>query len=193
VDAEDQRQRLAIIGGSGVSDFLPDETGVEEILPTPYGNALLVWKRHMGRRVAFMPRHGPEHRVPPHKVNYRANVWALQLVGATNVLATAAVGGLDPDLEPGTLVFVDQFLDFTKIRPVTFFDGEDGDVRHTDITSPYCPRLHGLAVRLATEMGIPHRSTGTYVCVEGPRYECAAEIRMYKMLGGTVIGMTNLP
>jgi len=191
--ADERRQRLAVIGGSGVQDFLTDETGEEELIPTPYGEALLVWKRHMGKRVAFLPRHGPGHRVPPHRINYRANVWALDLVGATTVIATAAVGGLVPDLEQGQLVFADQFLDFTKQRPLTFFEGENGKVRHTDVSEPYCPRIRSIGSRIARDMGLTCRPEGTYVCVEGPRFETTAEIRMYTMLGGHVIGMTNLP
>lgn len=190
---DDQRQRLAIIGGTGVTDFLSDETGEEELIPTPYGDALLIWKRHMGKRVAFVPRHGPGHEAPPHRVNYRANIFALDLVGAHCVIATGAVGSLVEGISSGALVFVDQFLDFTRTRPSTFFNGDDGKVMHTDVSVPYCPRIRAIGIRIASDMGLAHSSSGTYVCAEGPRYECPAEITMYARLGGHVIGMTNLP
>ena len=193
MDFAEERQRLAVIGGSGVTDFLPEEPGEVEIVPTPYGEALLIWKLYMGRRVVFVPRHGPGHRLPPHRVNYRANIWALDLVGVHSVLATGAVGSLVDDIDPGAVVFVDQFLDFTRNRSSTFFDGDDGRVLHTDVSVPYCPRIRQIAARTAAEMQMDHRPAGTYVCVEGPRYECPAEIRMFTMLGGHVVGMTNLP
>jgi len=131
--------------------------------------------------------------VPPHRINFRANIAALQAVGVRAVFATAATGALKTELEPGALLVLDQFLDFTRARPLTFFEGEDGEVVHTDMTNPYCLRLRTRLLEAAREEGLAVRKGGTYVCVEGPRFETAAEIRMFAALGGDVIGMTGVP
>jgi 5'-methylthioadenosine phosphorylase len=181
---------LAIIGGTGLYDpgLLEDPRAI--VASTPYGTASLFVGRHAGREVAFLARHGTDHGVPPHRVNYRANVWALRQVGVRRVVATAAVGSLRPALAPGRVVFVDQFLDFTRGRAATF---HDADVRHTDMTEPYCPALRGLLAAAAGRQGIPATRGGTYVCTEGPRFETPAEIRMFAAMGGDVVGMTGVP
>ncbi len=130
---------LAIIGGTGVYDL---GEGVQaETIPTPYGAAAIFRLRFHGREVIFLARHGVGHSVPPHCVNYRANIWALQALGVREVLATQAVGSLNTHMQPGHFVLLAQFLDFTKCRPATFFDGHDERVVHIDITHPYCPRM----------------------------------------------------
>ncbi|MCL6520927.1 MAG: S-methyl-5'-thioadenosine phosphorylase [Firmicutes bacterium] len=186
--------RLALIGGTGVYDPEVLE-GVRELsVETPYGLVhLLAGRFPGGEEVAFLARHGRHHSIPPHRVNYRANLWALKSLGVERVLATAAVGSLDRELAPGTFVLVNQFLDFTRGRPSTYFDREGDGVAHVDVSEPYCPELRALLEEEARGLGIPVRQGGVYVCTEGPRYETPAEIRAYRRLGGDVVGMTGVP
>lgn len=170
---------------------LEDEGMVK--VETPYGAVDVRAGRLAGRRVYFLPRHGAGHVLPPHRVNYRGNIWALRELGVTQVLATNAVGSLRRDWRPGRLVAIDQFLDFTRGRPATFFDGSDGRVVHTDLTEPYCPRLRALIVTVGREIHLDVEEAGCYVCTEGPRYETAAEIRFFRQAGGDVVGMTGVP
>ncbi|KAF1086658.1 S-methyl-5'-thioadenosine phosphorylase [Sporotomaculum syntrophicum] len=181
---------IAIIGGTGVYDpnILTDIT--EEKVDTPYGSIKVKVGSYQGKRVAFMARHGENHSVAPHLINYRANIWGLHLLGVKNIFATAAVGSINTDMKPKDFVFIDQFLDFTKNRPQTFV--EQG-VIHLDMTTPYCPRLRQVLIDAAEKMGLPYHQTGTYVCMEGPRFETPAEIRMLRQLGGDVVGMTSVP
>jgi 5'-methylthioadenosine phosphorylase len=190
---------VGLIGGTGIYDptrlmgFQPE--GADEV-PTPYGAVVLTRGRIGGRPVHFLNRHGHGHSIPPHRVNYRANVWALKASGVRWVLATAAVGSLTADLRPGALVLVDQFLDFTKGRHGTFFDGEGSPtagVVHTDVTAPYCTGLRAALSHTAVGLGVELGTSATYVCTEGPRFESAAEIRAFRCLGGTVVGMTGVP
>lgn len=185
--------RLAIIGGTGVYDpnILADIR--EESVQTPYGDVTLRVGTYDGQPVAFMNRHGAGHSVPPHLVNYRANIWALRMVGVERVLATTAVGSLNPNMKPGDFVLCDQFLDFTKGRPSTFFDGGEVGVVHTDFTEPYCPECRAALYQAATVAGIKAHNGGCYVCTEGPRFETPAEVRMFAQLGGDLVGMTNVP
>jgi len=182
--------RIAIIGGTGVYDpnILTDIT--EEKVDTPFGLVKVKVGAYQGKRVAFMARHGEDHSVPPHLINYRANIYGLHMLGVKNIFATAAVGSLNPDMKPKNFVFVDQFLDFTKSRPQTFL--EEG-VIHLDMTDPYCPRLRRVLQEAAQKHGLPYHKTGTYVCTEGPRFETPAEIRMFSQLGGDLVGMTSVP
>lgn len=182
--------RTAIIGGTGVYDpnILSDIR--EEKIATPFGETKVKTGRYRGKEVAFMARHGEDHSVPPHLVNYRANIWGLRELGVKNIFATAAVGSLNPEMGPEDFVFVDQFLDFTRSRPQTFV--EKGVV-HLDMTDPYCPELRRLLSRAAAELGLRHHQKGTYVCTEGPRFETPAEIRMFRQLGGDLVGMTSVP
>jgi len=185
--------KLAVIGGTGVYD--PDIMSdiKDERVVTAYGQVDLKIGFYGRKEVAFLNRHGGGHTVPPHLVNYRANIAALKKLGVKHVLATAAVGSLNPAMQPGHFIFVDQFLDFTKGRMQTFFDGGDSGVAHTDMTSPYCPELREILFRAARSLGVTAHFTGTYVCTEGPRFETAAEIRMYRLLGGDLAGMTGVP
>ncbi len=181
---------IAIIGGTGVYDpnILTDIT--EEKVDTSYGSIRVKVGSYQGKRVAFMPRHGEDHSVAPHLINYRANIHGLRMLGVKNIFATAAVGSLNTDMKPKDFVFIDQFLDFTKSRPQTF--AEQG-VIHLDMTDPYCPRLRRVLCDAAQKLGLPYHKTGTYVCMEGPRFETPAEIRMLRQLGGDVVGMTSVP
>lgn len=184
---------LALIGGTGVSDPGWFHVAEKRIVETPYGEALVQLGEIDGQPAAFVPRHGTGHTVPPHRINYRANIWAIRNVGARRIVATAAVGSLNEAMIPGDLVLVDQFLDFTKQRAATFFDGGPEGVVHTDVTDPYCPDLRRRLEEAARRFGFPIHGTGVYVAAEGPRYETRAEIRAYRMLGGDVIGMTGVP
>lgn len=185
--------RYAIIGGTGVYDPALLEERSERRVETPYGPIQVETGLYRGIEVAFLPRHGKGHSVPPHKINYRANIWGLKSLGVERVLATAAVGSLNPEMTPGHFVVVDQFLDFTKGRQHTFFDGEPNGVVHTDVTEPYCPELRAALVECGRRLGLSIHPRGVYVCTEGPRFETAAEIRAYRILGGDVVGMTNVP
>ncbi|MCY0876616.1 MAG: S-methyl-5'-thioadenosine phosphorylase [Firmicutes bacterium] len=184
--------QYAIIGGTGVYDPALLDHATEHTIDTPYGSASCTIGEHAGRSIAFMPRHGKGHSVPPHQINYRANLYALKEIGVTHVLATAAVGSMRLSLPPGALVIVDQFLDFTKGRVTTFFEG-DKPVTHVDMTDPYCRNLRGHLQQTAARENIVVSDGGTYVCTEGPRFETPAEIRMFAQLGGDVVGMTTVP
>lgn len=182
--------KIAIIGGTGVYDpSILSEIG-EKAVETPFGRVRVKIGSYRGKKVAFMARHGEDHSVPPHLVNYRANIYGLRLLGVKNVFATAAVGSLNMGMEPGNFVFMDQFLDFTKSRHQTFV--EQGVV-HLDMTDPYCPRLRGVLRDAAGKNGLRYHTAGTYVCAEGPRFETPAEIRMFRQLGGDLVGMTSVP
>lgn len=183
----------AIIGGTGVYDpKLLSDVGSREV-ETPYGTIVVDTGTYEGVEVAFLPRHGKDHSVPPHKINYRANIWGLKALGVKRILATAAVGSINEAMQPGHFVIIDQFLDFTKSRVLTFFDDGDRGVVHVDVTEPYCPVIRAALIEVGRGLGITLHPTGTYVCVEGPRYESAAEIRAFRILGGDVVGMTNIP
>jgi 5'-methylthioadenosine phosphorylase len=184
---------VAIVGGTGVYalDGLDDVQRLT--VTTPYGEAHVVVGRVQGRQIAFMPRHGEAHNIPPHRVNFRANIRALKQLGIRSVIATNAVGSLMEELKPPALVLIDQFIDNTKRREDTFFDGDEGSVQHVDFTEPYCARLRGVIRHAAHERGIELRDGGTYLCAEGPRFETPAEIRMYRSWGADVVGMTSYP
>ena len=204
---------IAVIAGSGIplpdwlSPFAPDEPGrgapvgvaggvpVEETVHTPYGKATLARGRCGGTEVGWLFRHGRDHSLPPHLVNYRANVWALKTLGVERVIALNAVGSLRPDLPPGNLVLVHQFLDFTRQRASTFYDGREAGAHHVDLTEPYCPFIREVVRAVAEELGLQARALweGVYVCTEGPRYETPAEVKAFRLLGGDVVGMTGVP
>jgi 5'-methylthioadenosine phosphorylase len=181
---------IAIIGGSGVYDpeMLKDIQDVT--VQTEYGSVTLKSGVHQKKKVFFLARHGKEHSIPPHMVNYRANIKALKDLKVERILSTSAVGSLQKDMKPGDFVVLDQFIDFTKLRKYTFYDDE---VVHTDFTNPYCSQLRELILKAAFNLGISAHPKGTYVCTEGPRFETPAEIKMFAVLGADVVGMTNVP
>ncbi len=183
---------FAVIGGTGVYDPAMLANVRTEEVSTPFGLVKVKAGEISGKQVAFLARHGEKHSVPPHLVNYRANVWALKELGVKKVIATAAVGSLDLNFIPGEFILVDQFLDFTKNRPGTFFTGEQG-VLHTDMSDPYCAELREILANLGKLLGIKLKNGGTYVCTEGPRFETPAEIKMYQLLGAQLVGMTSVP
>ncbi len=185
--------KIGIIGGTGFYSPGLLENEKELMVETPFGNVKLITGLYGQQEILFLPRHGAQHSVPPHLVNYRANIWALKEAGAGVVLATAAVGSLNLNMEPGDIVLVDQFLDFTKSRPLTFFAGGKEGVLHVDVTNPYCTRVCDFLQEIAGKLGISVHKKGSYVCTEGPRYETAGEIRMFQILEGDVVGMTSVP
>ncbi len=184
--------KYGVIGGSGIYQIEGIESEKLTVV-TPYGEVEVFASQIGDKEVFFLPRHGSGHTLPPHLVNYRANIWALASLGVKRVLATNAVGSLREEFSPGYIVLPDQFLDFTKSRPSTFFDSP-GKVAHTDMTVPYCPQIRQEIMRAAASLGIEKITNGgTYVATEGPRFETAAEIKAYKHLGGDLVGMTSVP
>ncbi|MDX6284840.1 MAG: 5-methylthioadenosine phosphorylase [Frankiales bacterium] len=181
---------IGVLGGSGFYAFLDD--AVPAPVETPYGPPAdtPVIGVVAGRRVAFLPRHGADHRFPPHRIPYRANLWALRSLGVREVLAPCAVGGLRAELGPGSLVVPDQLVDRTSGRVQTFYD--DGAV-HISFADPYCPRGRAAAVRVAHDDGWPVTDGGTMVVVEGPRFSTRAESQWYAAQGATIVNMTGHP
>jgi 5'-methylthioadenosine phosphorylase len=184
--------KIGIIGGSGLYDIELLSSPKEIKVSTPYGSpsSTLHEGSYGGNEVYFLPRHGGKHTIPPHLVNYRANVWAMKEMGVERIIGTNAVGSLRDDYPPGALVIVDQFIDFTKKREYTFYDG--GKVYHVSLADPLCPELRRIAVEIAERKGFELRERGTYVCIEGPRYSTRAESRMFKQFAD-IIGMTLVP
>ncbi len=182
----------AIIGGSGVYALGEGEYD-ERVLATAYGHVTLYVGRGESAGIVFLPRHGREHSLPPHRVNYRANLKALASLGVQRVLATAAVGALNERVAPGKLVLIDQFIDLTKGRPQTFYEGGASGVAHVDVTEPYCPSLRAALAAAAARRSLACVEGATYACTEGPRFETAAEVRLLAAWGADVVGMTGIP
>jgi 5'-methylthioadenosine phosphorylase len=181
---------IGVIGGSGLYSLLPHAD--EVVVDTPYGapSDALVVADVGGRQVVFVPRHGRDHRYPPHRVPFRANLWALQSLGVRQVLAPCAVGALDRALAPGDLVVPDQVLDRTSGRDLTFYDES---AVHVPFADPYCPRGRSAVITAATQAAWPVRDTGTMVVVNGPRFASRAESQWHAGAGGTVVNMTGMP
>ena len=182
---------IGVFGGSGFYSFLKD---IEEIkVETPYGmpsDSLFIGKIG-AHKVAFMPRHGRSHTIPPHLLNYRANVWAMKHVGCERVISPCAAGSLQKHVEPGSFVICDQFVDWTKGRPSTFFDGPI--VTHPSPADLYCPELRSLAIKTGRDLGIKIHETGTVVVINGPRFSTKAESKFFTNQGWEVINMTAFP
>ena len=185
--------KIGIIGGTGLYNFELFEDTEDLKMLTAYGDIEMKKGIICGNEVYFVARHGRGHSVPPHRINYRAIILGLQEVGVELVLATAASGSLREELKPGDLVLLDQFLDFTKSRVQTFFEGGEKGVLHIDLTEPYCKELRLTLQQSAKKLNIPLHQQGTYVCTEGPRFETSAEIKMFQTLGGDLVGMTGVP
>jgi 5'-methylthioadenosine phosphorylase len=182
---------IGVFGGSGFYSFLDDPETVE--IDTPYGppSAPPVIGEVGGRRVAFIPRHGQHHQFPPHKIPYLANVWAMKELGVTRVIGPNACGSLDVDVKPGDFVICDQFVDRTRSRPHTFYDGPI--TTHISTADPYCPTMRGVAIEQGKTLGISTHERGTVVVVEGPRFSTRAESAWFKREGWEVINMTQYP
>lgn len=187
--------QIAIIGGTGLAE-LPG-VGVRESLEldTPYGrpSAPVLRLDWQGREVLFLARHGQPHRIPPHKINYRANLWALREAGATEILAVAAVGGIDPRMAPGDLAVPDQLIDYTWGREHTYADSADVPLLHVDFTAPYDRAWRERLIDAARRLGLPCAESGVYGAAQGPRLETAAEIARMGRDGCTLVGMTGMP
>jgi 5'-methylthioadenosine phosphorylase len=184
---------LGIIGGSGIYDIAWLEHPRWEKFVGPFGKPSddLLLGELEGARLAFLPRHGRGHRIPPGEINFRANIDALKRAGVTDVLALSAVGSLREDLPPGTFVIVDQFIDRTFARPKSFFGA--GMVAHVSMAHPVCARLGDVAEAAARAAGAPCVRGGTYLVMEGPQFSTRAESELYRQWGCSVIGMTNMP
>ena len=182
---------IGVFGGSGLYRLLDD---VEEVaVDTPYGppSARIRLGEIGGARVAFMPRHGDEHSLPPHRINYRANVWAMRQVGVRRIVGPSACGSLKPELAPGTFVVCDQFVDRTAAREDTFYDGPQ--TTHVSAADPYCSDLGQILVECAREEGIEAVAGGTVVVIQGPRFSTRAESRWFAASGWDVVNMTQYP
>ena len=182
---------IGIFGGSGFYSLLDDARELK--IETPYGEPadVVTVGELAGRSVAFLPRHGRTHRLPPHRINYRANVWAMKSLGVQWLVGPCAAGSLQAAVRPGEFVVCDQFVDRTWGRPDTFYDGPV--TTHVSAADPYCPTLRGLAVDAARAAGIPVRDRGTVVVIQGPRFSTRSESRWFRDQGWEVINMTNYP
>lgn len=186
---------VAIIGGTGLNTLKNLEIVKREMMSTPYGqpSAPLVFGEVCGIEVVFLARHGSGHTIPPHKVNYRANLWALHHSGVRKVIAVAAVGGIRSDMAPGTLAFPDQIIDYTYSRGNTFFENDLQHVNHIDFTYPYCKELRQILLEAAAQSNKVFSDHGTYGASQGPRLETAAEILRMERDGCHMVGMTGMP
>jgi len=185
-----EKVKIAIISGTGFERPFGDTERLR--LETPYGMAqpLSIGKVD-DTGVVFLRRHGPEHMVPPHRINYRANVYALYDLGVERIIAVNAVGAINRDFKPSDIVIPHDFVDFTKLRSTTFYD--EAPVTHVDVSQPYCPEMRSLLVENAKKSGLQVWDKAVLVCTEGPRFETPAEIEMFRRLGCDVVGMTGIP
>jgi 5'-methylthioinosine phosphorylase len=186
---------LGIIGGSGAGRLAVLESARLQAIHTPYGepSAALTFGLLQGREVVFLARHGYGHTIPPHAVNYRANIWALAQQGVRAIVALAAVGGIRADLAPGAIAVPSQIIDYTYDRRATFFDGSDGQVGHIDFTEPYTPSLRAALLQAGRIAEEPIVDGGVYAAMQGPRLETAAEIDRLQRDGADMVGMTGMP
>lgn len=186
-----EKVKIAIIGGTGLEDprFFKKIKKVKIETPFGYPSAAIHICDFLGRKVAFLSRHGKLHGIPPHQVNSRANIWALKKMGVERIVGICAVGSLKKEFKPGDIVICDQFIDFTKKRDYTFYD--KGAI-HVSLADPFCPELRKLFFQEAKELKISTHKAGTYFCVEGPRYSTRAESRFFRNFAD-IIGMTLVP
>jgi 5'-methylthioadenosine phosphorylase len=187
---------LAIIGGSGLTQLACLEIARHQVVRTPYGepSGTLVFGRIGRQEVVFLARHGYGHTIPPHRVNYRANLWALvKAAQAEAIISVASVGGIRADLGPGALVVPHQLLDYTSGRPHTFYDGGEAPVMHVDFTHPYAPALRARLLCAAEALGMAAADAAVYATTQGPRLETAAEVNRLERDGADIVGMTGMP
>jgi 5'-methylthioadenosine phosphorylase len=192
-EVKERRAEIGVFGGSGLYS-MEGATVLEELkVETPFGapSDLITIVEIAGKRVAFLPRHGRKHQYPPHKVPYKANIWAMKALGVERVLAPNAVGSLQRHVKPGDFVICDQFVDRTRHRDDTFFNGPL--TTHVSTADPYCPQLREIAIQACRDLGIPHHERGTVVVIEGPRFSTKAESRWFTQMGWEVINMTQYP
>ena len=186
---------LAIIGGTGLTQLANLEITHRQVMRTPYGepSGAITFGRLRQHEVMFIARHGYGHTIPPHEVNYRANLWALHDQGAKRVISVAAVGGIRADLSPGTLVLPDQIIDYTSGRAFTYFDGREDPVTHIDFTQPYSQNLRQQILEAAKLAKVKCLDGGVYAATQGPRLETVAEINRLERDGADMVGMTGMP
>ena len=189
----DKDVEIGIFGGTGIYDSGLLEDAQEVEIDTPFGKpsdkiTIGVFK---GRKIAFLPRHGKKHTIPPHLINFRANIWAFKELGITRIIAPSAVGSLKEEVEPGHFALPTQFLDFTKSRKGTF--SEEGNVIHISVADPFCPELHSTILKVVKNQNLKIHNDCTYVCIEGPRFSTKAESKFYRTTGADIIGMTLVP
>ena len=189
----DEIAEIGIFGGTGIYDSGLLKDSKEITIDTPYGktsDSITVGEFH-GRRIAFMPRHGKKHTIPPHLINFRANIWAFKELGVKRIIAPSAVGSLKEEFEPGHFALPSQFIDFTKSRKGTF--SEDGKVIHISVADPFCPELQNVILNVTKKQEIQIHDNCTYVCIEGPRFSTKAESKFFRTTGADIIGMTLVP
>ncbi len=186
---------LAIIGGTGLTSLKGLEIIRREVVNTPYGepSGPLIYGQLSGREVVFLARHGHSHTIPPHRVNYRANIWALHHIGVEKVMAVAAVGGIHPELLSRRIAIPDQIIDYTGARSNTFFEDDLSHVVHVDFTNPYCEELRAILIKAAPKANVSAMTYGVYGATQGPRLETAAEINRLARDGCDMVGMTGMP
>lgn len=190
-----ERGLVGIIGGTGLTTLTGLEISGEQVVETPWGapSAPLVFGRLEEQKIVFLARHGHPHRVPPHQVNYRANLWALHDAGVSTLVGVNAVGGIHPGMGPAHIVIPDQLIDYTWGRGHTFFEGELEGVTHIDFTYPYSDRARQVLIEAASELGLSHSASGVYGATQGPRLETAAEVLRMERDGCDIVGMTGMP
>lgn len=186
---------LAIIGGTGLAQLANLEITHRQVARTPYGepSAALTFGNINGHQVIFLARHGYGHTIPPHEVNYRANLWALQEQKVSHIVSVASVGGIHPDLTPGAIVVPDQIIDYTYGRKHSFYNGGDKSVTHIDFTEPYSLSMRAKIMAAIADAGENAIDGGVYAAVQGPRLETIAEINRLERDGATMVGMTGMP
>jgi len=184
---------IGIIGGTGIYDPEIFNESKDVKVFTPYGkpSSLITIGKIDNKKVAFIPRHGRNHQIPPHKINFRANIWALKELGVKRIISPSAVGSLKEDYKPAEFVVIDQFIDRTKNRADTFYEG--GQVCHISTADPFCPDLRSIFLKSVNKLGLPHHEKGTYICIQGPRFSTRAESKLFRSWGAEVIGMTLYP
>jgi 5'-methylthioadenosine phosphorylase len=185
--------RIGVLGGSGLYQIPGLMITEYKQFTTPFGapSDTFMIGELSGREIVFLPRHGLKHHIPPHRINYRANIWGFKELGVERIISIGAVGGIGFDIRPGMIIVPDQIIDLTNGRESTFYDGDE--VVHIDFTEPYCPELRGVLFKGGENSGIELRNSGTYVCVNGPRLETRAEIKMFLNMGIDIVGMTAMP
>ncbi len=186
---------LAIIGGRGLTELASLKITHRQVMRTPYGepSGAFLFGTLNEHEVIFLARHGYGHTIPPHLVNYRANLWALREQGVNNVISVATVGGIRADLTPGTIVVPDQIIDYTHGRDATFYDTRDQNYANANFTLPYCPELRGRILRSAGIVQQPCVDGGVYAATQGPRLDSIAEVNRYERDGADMVGMTGMP
>ena len=184
---------IGIFGGTGIYDSGLLKDSKEITIDTPYGKTSdsITVGEFNGRNVAFMPRHGKKHTIPPHLINFRANIWAFKELGVKRIIAPSAVGSLKEEFEPGHFALPSQFIDFTKSRKGTF--SENGKVIHISVADPFCPELQNVILNVTKEEEIQIHDNCTYICIEGPRFSTKAESKFFRTTGADIIGMTLVP